>query len=294
MHLQLGDTTAWPGLKALAAHSGGPLPPEAEEPRPRHQQGPGDWGRGSVREGFQEERGSLKGRRLSGMKGGEHGALCGKDELGKGGWNLGLCSALKLPASLPGPQLCGAKGGPHGGDRGGDEHGEGVPSGRPSGKAGAARAVSASRFPGLARPLPVALGTAGQTHLSSWQALMLAHRLGSLTAPDSRKAFSYLGSGVRRGLGDSPWLLRPRVRPPGFSLLVVRNLEFRGNGMNGSPSGTTSVHTLATPATTSRPRIRPHLCRKSPSARAQIPNVVASSSAEMAPAAFTCSATSCQ
>lgn len=50
------------------------------------------------------------------MKGGEHGALGGRDELGKGGWNLGLCSALKLPASLPGPQLCGAKGGPHGGD----------------------------------------------------------------------------------------------------------------------------------------------------------------------------------
>ena len=167
------------------------------------------------------------------MKGGEHGALCGKDELGKGGWNLGLCSALKLPASLPGPQLCGAKGGPHGGDRGGDEHGEGVPSGRPSGKAGAAGAVSASRFPGLSRPLPVALGTAGQTHLSSWQALMLAHRLGSLTAPDSRKAFSYLGSGVRRGLGDSPWLLRPRVRPPGFSLPVVQSLGFRGNRMGG-------------------------------------------------------------
>lgn len=69
------------------------------------------------------------------MKGGEHGALGGRDELGKGGWNLGLCSALKLPASLPGPQLCGAKGGPYSGDRGGDEHGEGVPSGRPPGKA---------------------------------------------------------------------------------------------------------------------------------------------------------------
>lgn len=69
------------------------------------------------------------------MKGGEHGALGGRDEPGKGGWNLGLCSALKLPMSLPGPQLCGAKGGPHRGDRDGDEHGEGVPSGRPPGKA---------------------------------------------------------------------------------------------------------------------------------------------------------------
>ena len=65
-------------------------------------------------------------------------------------------------------------------------------------------------------------------------------------------------------------------------------------GWVGSSPGTTSVHTLATPPTTSRPRIRPHFCRKSPSARAQIPNVVASSSAEMAPAAFTCSATSCE
>ena len=65
------------------------------------------------------------------MKGGENGALDGRDELGKGGWNLGLCSALKLPASLPGPQLCGAKRGPHGGDRGGAEHGEGVPFRRP-------------------------------------------------------------------------------------------------------------------------------------------------------------------
>lgn len=36
----------------------------------------------------------------------------------------------------------------------------------------------------------------------------------------------------------------------------------------------------------------PHLGRKRPSARAQIRKVVASSSAEMAPAAFTCSATS--
>ena len=98
---------------------------------------------------------------------------------------------------------------------------------------GAAGSVSASRFPGLSRPLPVALGTAGQTHLSSWQALMLAHRLGSLTAPESRKDFSNLGGGVRRGLGDSPWLLRPRVRPPGFSLPVVQSLGFRGNRMGG-------------------------------------------------------------
>ena len=159
---------------------------------------------------------------------------------------------------------------------------------------GAAGSVSASRFPGLSRPLPVALGTAGQTHLSSWQALMLAHRLGSLTAPNFRKAFSYLGGGVRRGLGDSSWLLRPRVRPPGFSLPVVWNLGFPGNGIGGSSPGTTSVHTLATPPTTSQPRIRLHFCRKSPSARAQIPNVVASSSAEMSPATFTCSTTSCE
>ena len=64
--------------------------------------------------------------------------------------------------------------------------------------------------------------------------------------------------------------------------------------MGGSSPGTTSVHTLATPPTTSRPSIHPHLGRKSPSARAQIPNVVASSFVEMAPAAFACSATSCE
>lgn len=64
--------------------------------------------------------------------------------------------------------------------------------------------------------------------------------------------------------------------------------------MGGSSPGTTSVHTLATPPTTSRLSIHPHLGRKSPSARAQIPNVVASSFVEMAPAAFACSATSCE
>lgn len=63
------------------------------------------------------------------MKGGEHGALGGRDELGKGGWNLGLCSALKLPASLPGPQLCGAKGGPHGGTGAGTSTERGSPPG---------------------------------------------------------------------------------------------------------------------------------------------------------------------
>lgn len=40
--------------------------------------------------------------------------------------------------------------------------------------------------------------------------------------------------------------------------------------------------------------MRLHLHTKRPSSRAQIRNVVASSSAEMAPAAFTCSATSCE
>ena len=51
---------------------------------------------------------------------------------------------------------------------------------------------------------------------------------------------------------------------------------------------------MATPPTPPRGYTCPHLGRKRPSARVQMRRVVASSSAEMAPAAFTCSATSCK
>lgn len=61
---------------------------------------------------------------------------------------------------------------------------------------------------------------------------------------------------------------------------------------DGPSPGTTTIHTLATPPTTPRPKVGPYLGRKRPRARVQICKVVASSSAEMAPAAFTCSATS--
>lgn len=64
---------------------------------------------------------------------------------------LGLCSSLKFPASLPGPQPRRAKRSPHSGGPGqGELPSQAVP------REGGSRLF---QFPELARPLPAALGT---------------------------------------------------------------------------------------------------------------------------------------